>query len=125
MVAAGAGLPLLAPPLALCTDNAAMIAYAGLSGPRGGRDQRHELAARPRWPLDTGAAPLGRVGTQGGQGMTRLAVYGAGAFGSALAMTYAAAGLHVTLWARQGAGSHRRNPRDAPPSGHAFPTACA
>jgi hypothetical protein len=29
-VAAEAGLPLLAPPLALCTDNAAMIAYAGL-----------------------------------------------------------------------------------------------
>jgi glycerol-3-phosphate dehydrogenase len=35
--------------------------------------------------------------------MTRLAVYGAGAFGTALALTYAAAGLDVTLWARQGA----------------------
>jgi glycerol-3-phosphate dehydrogenase (NAD(P)+) len=32
--------------------------------------------------------------------MTRLAVYGAGAFGTALALTYAAAGLEVTLWAR-------------------------
>jgi glycerol-3-phosphate dehydrogenase (NAD(P)+) len=35
--------------------------------------------------------------------VTRLAIYGAGAFGSALAMTYAAAGLTVTLWARSGA----------------------
>jgi N6-L-threonylcarbamoyladenine synthase len=30
VVAAAGGLPLVAPPLALCTDNAAMIAYAGL-----------------------------------------------------------------------------------------------
>jgi glycerol-3-phosphate dehydrogenase (NAD(P)+) len=35
--------------------------------------------------------------------MTRLAVYGAGAFGAALAVAYAEAGLHVTLWARDGA----------------------
>jgi N6-L-threonylcarbamoyladenine synthase len=42
----------VAPPLALCTDNAAMIAYAGaelfLAGQRDGLD----LSARPRWPLD-------------------------------------------------------------------------
>lgn len=42
----------LAPPLNLCTDNAAMIAYAGAElfslGHRDGMD----LAARPRWPLD-------------------------------------------------------------------------
>jgi N6-L-threonylcarbamoyladenine synthase len=41
-----------APPLALCTDNAAMIAYAGLELFRGGARDGMELAARPRWPLD-------------------------------------------------------------------------
>lgn len=50
----------LAPPLALCTDNAAMIAWAGIEqlatrGPDG-----LDLSARPRWPLDrTSPALLG------------------------------------------------------------------
>ncbi len=59
-VSAQAGAAFMAPPLALCTDNAAMIAWAG--GERflaGGRDDLH-LAARPRWPLDrTAPAMLG------------------------------------------------------------------
>ncbi|MCU4651554.1 NAD(P)H-dependent glycerol-3-phosphate dehydrogenase [Roseibacterium sp. SDUM158016] len=33
--------------------------------------------------------------------MTRLAIYGAGAFGTALAVTYARAGHDVTLWTRE------------------------
>ncbi|UWR22436.1 tRNA (adenosine(37)-N6)-threonylcarbamoyltransferase complex transferase subunit TsaD [Sulfitobacter sp. S190] len=55
-VAAGAGARFVAPPLALCTDNAAMIAYAGLEqmATRGPDDLG--LSARPRWPLD-GRAP--------------------------------------------------------------------
>jgi hypothetical protein len=80
-----------------------MIAYAGLLSHEAGVTSDLTLAARPRWPLDTGRGPLGRVGAKRGQGVTRLAIYGAGAFGSALAMTYAAAGLTVTLWARAGA----------------------
>ena len=59
-VAADNGVRFTAPPLSLCTDNGAMIAYAGLerfaSGARDGMD----LSARPRWPLDqTNAGMLG------------------------------------------------------------------
>ena len=64
-VAVAAGARFCAPPLALCTDNAAMIAFAGqelmASGHRSGLD----LAARPRWPLDAGAAPMLGYGRKG------------------------------------------------------------
>jgi len=52
-VAEEAGARFLAPPLALCTDNAAMIAYAGGELFRLGHRDDMTLAARPRWPLDT------------------------------------------------------------------------
>ena len=42
----------VAPPLALCTDNAAMIAYAGLVRFLVGNTDDMSLSARPRWPLD-------------------------------------------------------------------------
>jgi N6-L-threonylcarbamoyladenine synthase len=42
----------VAPPLALCTDNAAMIAYAGLVRLDHGQIDDLSLSARPRWPLD-------------------------------------------------------------------------
>ncbi|MDR9484365.1 MAG: tRNA (adenosine(37)-N6)-threonylcarbamoyltransferase complex transferase subunit TsaD [Sediminimonas sp.] len=42
----------LAPPLSLCTDNAAMIAYCALEQYRNGDRGKGELVARPRWPLD-------------------------------------------------------------------------
>lgn len=59
-VCADAGVQFLAPPLALCTDNAAMIAWAGIERYRGGARDGMDLAARPRWPLDiTSPAMLG------------------------------------------------------------------
>ena len=64
-VAAGAGIAFVAPPPALCTDNAAMIAWAGLERfEAGGRDDM-TLAARPRWPLDRAAAPMLGSGKRG------------------------------------------------------------
>jgi N6-L-threonylcarbamoyladenine synthase len=54
-----------APPLALCTDNAAMIAYAGLTRLAVGDIDDLTLAARPRWPLDKSATPMLGSGKKG------------------------------------------------------------
>lgn len=63
------GLSLVAPPLALCTDNAAMIAWAGLERFAAGERQDFEqIRARPRWPLDESAVPLLGAGKRGAKG---------------------------------------------------------
>jgi N6-L-threonylcarbamoyladenine synthase len=46
------GLRLVAPPQNLCTDNGAMIAWAGIERLRLGLTDDLGVAARPRWPLD-------------------------------------------------------------------------
>lgn len=51
-LAAAAGLDFVAPPPALCTDNAAMIAWAGLERLRLGLVDGLDAPPRPRWPLD-------------------------------------------------------------------------
>jgi len=59
-VAAEAEARFCAPPLRLCTDNAAMIAYAGAELFAAGHRDDMTLSARPRWPLDhTSPAMLG------------------------------------------------------------------
>jgi N6-L-threonylcarbamoyladenine synthase len=65
-----AGAALVVPPMALCTDNGAMIAWAGLerlaaSLVSGSGDM--DMPARARWPLDGDAIPKlgsGRLGTK-------------------------------------------------------------
>jgi N6-L-threonylcarbamoyladenine synthase len=50
-----AGLLFVAPPPALCTDNGAMIAWAGLERLRLGLTDGLDAPVRPRWPLDSDA----------------------------------------------------------------------
>lgn len=58
--AAAEGFSFDAPPLRLCTDNAAMIAWAGAERLARGELDGMDLSARPRWPLDRrGAGMLG------------------------------------------------------------------
>lgn len=58
-IAAKEGMEFLAPPLNLCTDNAAMIAWAGVERFRLGLTDSLDFAPRPRWPLDP-TAPKAR-----------------------------------------------------------------
>jgi N6-L-threonylcarbamoyladenine synthase len=51
-LAARHGLPFVAPPLWLCTDNAAMIGWAGAERFAAGLTDPLDVVARPRWPLD-------------------------------------------------------------------------
>ena len=60
-----AGVPFLAPPLRLCTDNAAMIAWAGIEHLRAGLPPSAAFVARPRWPLDETAPALLGSGKKG------------------------------------------------------------
>ncbi len=66
--AARNGFAFLAPPMAYCTDNAAMIALAGAERLQKGWTSDIDVAARPRWPLDERRAiddPVHRTGRKG------------------------------------------------------------
>lgn len=64
-VAADNNAAFVAPPLALCTDNAAMIAYAAAEQSTLRAPDDMTLSARPRWPLDTAQAPMLGSGKKG------------------------------------------------------------
>jgi N6-L-threonylcarbamoyladenine synthase len=63
--AAAAAIDFSAPPLALCTDNGAMIAWAGIERFRCGARDGMGLVARPRWPLDTAQPAMLGAGRKG------------------------------------------------------------
>ena len=65
-VAGQMGADLFVPPPALCSDNGAMIAWAGAQHYANGHTADMDFAARPRWPLDE----------------TSIAVYGSGKHGA-------------------------------------------
>lgn len=56
-LAGAEGLTLLAAPVALCGDNAAMVAWAGAERLARGMIDGLDAPVRPRWPLDPRAAP--------------------------------------------------------------------
>jgi N6-L-threonylcarbamoyladenine synthase len=61
------GFALSVPPFHLCTDNAAMIAWAAAERLSLGLMDGQDAAVRPRWPLDTVSAPAygsGRLGAK-------------------------------------------------------------
>jgi N6-L-threonylcarbamoyladenine synthase len=66
-VAERAGLPLVAPPIRLCTDNAAMIAWAGIERLRAGMADENaaDFVPRSRWPLDSVSTPMVGSGRRG------------------------------------------------------------
>ncbi|RDE06028.1 tRNA (adenosine(37)-N6)-threonylcarbamoyltransferase complex transferase subunit TsaD [Sphingomonas aracearum] len=63
-LAAEHGLRFVAPPLWLCTDNAAMIAWAGAERFAAGFTDPLDVPARPRWPLDPGAEAVRGAGVK-------------------------------------------------------------
>jgi N6-L-threonylcarbamoyladenine synthase len=65
--ASAIGFKLSVPPFHLCTDNAAMIAWAAAERLALGLSDDQSAAVRPRWPLDTVSAPAygsGRLGAK-------------------------------------------------------------
>ncbi len=61
------GFTLSVPPFHLCTDNAAMIAWAAAERLALGLSDEQNAPVRPRWPLDTVSAPAygsGRLGAK-------------------------------------------------------------
>ncbi len=58
------GLPFVAPPMWLCTDNAAMIGWAGAERYGLGMTDPLDCIARPRWPLDPCAEPARGAGVK-------------------------------------------------------------
>jgi N6-L-threonylcarbamoyladenine synthase len=63
--ATASGFRLVVPPARLCTDNAAMIAWAGAERLALGLTDPLDAPARPRWPLDETAPPKLGSGAKG------------------------------------------------------------
>ncbi|WP_375398784.1 tRNA (adenosine(37)-N6)-threonylcarbamoyltransferase complex transferase subunit TsaD [uncultured Sphingomonas sp.] len=63
-LAAAQAMRFVAPPVWLCTDNAAMIGWAGVERFAAGLTDPLDVAARPRWPLDPSAEAVRGAGVK-------------------------------------------------------------
>ena len=63
-VAGAHGFRFFAPPQRLCTDNGAMIAWAGIERLKEGLTTPLDFAPRPRWPLDPAAPKAAGAGVK-------------------------------------------------------------
>lgn len=63
-LATSEGLALAIPPQNLCTDNGAMVAWAGVEKFRLGQSDSLDFAPRPRWPLDPDAPAAAYAGVK-------------------------------------------------------------
>ena len=63
-LADGEGFQFIAPPHNLCTDNGAMIAWAGVERLKLGLTDGLDFAPRPRWPLDPDAPKAAFAGVK-------------------------------------------------------------
>ncbi len=64
VLATDQGFDFIAPPQQLCTDNGAMIAWAGVERLRLGLTDGLDFAPRPRWPLDPDAPKAAFAGVK-------------------------------------------------------------
>lgn len=63
-LASARGMEWVAPPLELCSDNGAMIAWAGIERLNKNMTDPLDVPARPRWPLDPDAEPKTGAGVK-------------------------------------------------------------
>ena len=136
---------LVVPPPELCTDNGAMIAWAGAERLALGLTDTLDVAPRARWPLDevraaqprTAESPASRTGLPTiaparrlthKMAFDRIAVVGAGAWGTRARQRHRARRPHAcTLAARDRAGADvdRRAAREPAPARRAGSTSAS
>ena len=83
-------------PIELCTDNAAMIAWAGCLRMIRRFLNSLDVSAKARWPLERSENRMSEK-----QDFKNISIVGAGAWGTALAEVMSRRGHQINLWAKE------------------------